>query len=138
MCRVLVQLVAMDKHTYVVHIHCTPDKEAVLKHMVEAIHTPDTMDNPGEVENQAFAQYNLLQGHRRALVDSSPLEADMQDSADMVDKQAGSEALLRDTKPETLIHARDRQFVDQQVALILQDWLDEEAFRLEYRTLLVF
>lgn len=35
----------------------------------------------------------------------------------MVDKQAGSEVLLRDAKPGTPIHVRDRWFVDQQVAL---------------------
>ncbi len=75
--------------------------------MLEAICIPGTMDNPGEVENQILAR------HSRVQVDSFLPEvsnhgADKQDSAGMVDKQAGSEALLRDAKPETPIHARDR------------------------------
>jgi hypothetical protein len=74
----------------VVHIHCILDKVVVLEHMVEVIRNPDMKDNPGAVENQTLA------GYSRVLVDSFLPEADRQDSADMVDKQAGSEALPRD------------------------------------------
>ena len=89
---------------------------------MEVIRIPGTKDNPGEVENQAPAVHNLLQGHSRLLVDSYLpgvyiSEADRLDTAGMVDKRVGSEALLRDAKPGIPIHARDRWFVDQQVAL---------------------
>jgi hypothetical protein len=83
--------------------------------MAEVIRNPGMKDNPEAVESQA------LVGDNRVLVDSLLLEADRQDSADMVDKQAGSEALLRDAKPVTPIHVRDRWFVDQQVALAQED-----------------
>ena len=90
--------------------------ELVLERMVEVIRIPGTKDNPGEMENQAPAVHNLL------LVGSYLPEvhipgADRLDTAGMVDKQVGSEALLRDAKPGIPIHARDRWFVDQQVAL---------------------
>jgi hypothetical protein len=92
-----------------------------LEHTVGAIHIPGTMDNLGEVENQASVDHNLLREHRWSLMDSSPLEvhnleADRQHSEDMVDMQAGIEELLKGAKPENPIHARDRRFVDQQVA----------------------
>jgi hypothetical protein len=82
------------------------------------------MDNPGEAENQDSVEHNLLQEHGRVLMDSFPLEVhdsevDRQGSEDMVDMHAGREELLKGAKPENPIHARDRWFVDQQVALSL-------------------
>jgi hypothetical protein len=105
-----------------VDIHWNLDKVARLEHMVEAKHTPGTMDNPGEVENQFFAEHNLQQVCSRVLVDSSPPEtdkygADNQDIVDKVDARAGREVLLRDAEQETRIRVRDRMFVDQQVSL---------------------
>jgi hypothetical protein len=79
--------------------------------MAEVIRNPGMKDNPGGVESQT------LGGYSRVLVDSFLPEADRWDSADMVDKQAGSEVLLKDAKPGTPIHVHDRWFVDQQVAL---------------------
>ncbi len=90
--------------------------------MAEVIRSPGMKDNPVEVESQALVEHHLLHEQRRAPVDNSPPEvrsheAGIPDSVDMVDKRAGSEALLRAANIGTLIHVRDKQFVDQQLAL---------------------
>ena len=120
------------------HIHCNLDTVAVLERMEEAICIPGRMDTPGEVENRPLAAYSLLQGRSSELEDNSQPAAGRQDSAGMVGKQAGSEALLKDGKPALPIRARDKQFVDQQVAPLDRHCLDEEACRSAYRIPPVF
>ena len=81
---------------------------------MEAIHIPDTTDNPHWVYNQAFVEGNLQRA--RSLepeVDSSVLEvsnpeADSQGKVDMVDTQVEIEAPPRDARPGSQIHVRDR------------------------------
>jgi len=91
--------------------------------MVEAIHIPDTMDNPYWAHNQAFAEDNLQRVHYlEQAVDSCALEvsnpeADTQGTVDMVDKQVEKEELPRDVMPESLIRVRDRTFGDLRVYL---------------------
>ena len=82
---------------------------------VEAIHIPDTMDNPHWVYNQAFVEGNLQRAHSlEAAVDSSVLEAsnpeaDILRKGGMVDMQVGGiEALPKDARPGSQTHVRDR------------------------------
>ena len=87
--------------------------------MVEAIHIPDTTDNPHWVYNQAFAEDKLQRAHNlEQAVDSCSLEvsnfeADIQGKVDMVDTQVEREALPRDARPGSQTRVRDRSFEDQ-------------------------
>jgi len=97
---------------------------------VEAIHIPDTTDNPHWAYNQAFAEDILQRAHNLesavdscALVASNP-EADIQGKVGMVDTQVEIEALQRDAKPESQIHVRDTSFGDQHVYLARHRWQD--------------
>jgi hypothetical protein len=82
-----------------------------LERKVEAIHIPDTTDNPHWVYNQAFVEDNLQREHSlepevysSALEASNP-EADIQGK---VDTQVEIEALPRDARPGSQTHVRDR------------------------------
>ena len=87
---------------------------------MEAIHIPDTTDNPHWAYNLAFAEDILQRAHNlESAVDSCALEvsnpeADIQG---MVDTQVEIEALQRDAKPESQTHVRDTSFGDQQLYL---------------------
>ena len=82
------------------------------------IHIPDTTDNPHWAYKQALAEDILQRAHNLesamdscALVASNP-EADIQGK---VDTQVEIEALLKDMRPVSRIHVRDRSFGDQHV-----------------------
>jgi len=119
----LVKVAARDKHTFVEHIHCNLDREVLSVRMVEAIHIPDTKDNPHWVYSQIFAEDSLQRVHNLVqVVDSCALEAsksvaDIQDKVGMVDRQDEREELPRDARPKSQIHVRDRSFGDQHAYL---------------------
>ena len=97
---------------------------------MEVIHIPDTTDNPHWAYNQAFGEGNLQRVHNlESAVDScapavSNPEADIQGKVDMVDTQVEIEALLKDTRPVSRIHVRDKSFGDQHVYLARHRWQD--------------
>src|SRR5690242_9063240 len=104
----------MDKHTYLQHSHCNLDKGELLEHMVEAIHIPDTTDNPHWRYNQAFAEDNPQRVHNlKQAVDNCALEVDIQGNMDMVNTQVEKEALPRDARPGSQKRVRDSSFEDQ-------------------------
>ena len=85
-----------------------------MERKVEAIHIPDTTDNPHWAYNQAFAEDNLQKVHNLELAvescapEASNPEADNQGKGDMVDMQVEIEAPPRDARPGSQIHVRDR------------------------------
>jgi len=85
-----------------------------LERKVEAIHIPDTTDNPHWAYNQAFAEDILQRVHNlESAVDSCALEAsnpeaDIQGKVGMVDTQVEIEAPPRDARTGSQIHVRDR------------------------------
>ena len=108
---------------------------------MEAIHIPDTTDNPHWAYNQAFAEDNLQRVHNlEQAMDSCALEvsnpeADIQGK---VDTQVEIEALPRDARPESRTHVHDRSFGDQHVYLARLRWQDGQASQWEYQPPLVF
>ena len=79
--------------------------------MVEAIHIPDTTDNP-HWEDILQRVHNLEQAvDSCALVASNP-EADSLGNVDMVDTQVEKEVPQRDARPGSLIRVRDRTVGD--------------------------
>ena len=112
----------MDNHTCVEHIHCNLDKEELSVRMVEAIHIPDTKDNPHWAD-QAFAEDSLqrVRNFEQAVngyaLEAGILEADIQGNVDRVGTQAEREARPRDARPVSQIHVRDRSFGDQHACL---------------------
>jgi hypothetical protein len=112
--------------------------------MVEAIHIPDTTDNPHWAYNQAFAEDNLQRVHNlEQAVDSCALEvsnpeADSLDNLDMVDTQVEKEAHQKDARPESQTRARDKTFGDLHVYLAQHRWQDADASQWEFQPPLVF
>ena len=102
-----------------------------MERKVEAIHIPDTTDNPHWAYNQAFAEDILQRVHNlESAVDSCALEAsnpeaDIQGKVGMVDTQVEIEALQRDAKPESQTRVRDKSFGDQHVYLAQHRWQDD-------------
>jgi len=100
---------------------------------VEAIHIPDTTDNPPEADNQAFAEDNLQRVHNLELaVDSCTLsasnpEAGILGNVDMVDMQVEKEVHQRDARPESLKRVRYRTFGDLHAYLAQHRWQDAGA-----------
>ncbi len=98
---------------------------------MEAIHIPDTTDNPHWAYNQAFAEDILQRVHNlESAVDSCTLaasnpDADIQGKVGMVDTQVEIEALQRDAKPESQTRVRDKSFGDQHVYLAQHRWQDD-------------
>ena len=85
---------------------------------MEVIHIPDTTDNPHWAYKQAFAEDILQRAHNlESAVDSGALEASNPeaDIQGKVDTQVEIEALLKDMRPVSRIHVRDRSFGDQHV-----------------------
>jgi hypothetical protein len=110
----LVKVAARDTYTYLQYSHCNLDKEELLEGKVEAIHIPDTTDNPHWAYKPVFEGDNLQRVHNLeravdscALVASNPV-AEIQGKEDMVDTQVEREALPRDEGPGSQTHARDR------------------------------
>ena len=99
--------------------------------MAEAKHIPDTTDNPHWAYNQLFAGDNLQMVHNleqavgSCTLEASNSEADILGNVDMVDTLLEKEALLRDVRPGSQIHVRDRTFGDQHVYLARYRWQDD-------------
>ena len=99
-----------------------------MERKVEAMHIPDTTDNPHWAYNQAFAEDILQRVHNlESAVDSCALEASNPeaDIQGMVDTQVEIEALQRDAKPESQTHVLDKSFGDQHVYLAQHRWQDD-------------